>query len=127
MATSQLIGLKEANRALRTLPKVVKIDVQQVQDVTAFQVSQAMKATVRRRTGTLARAIVWKSRPASVSAVVGVDGGDAFYWKFLEFGTVAMDAQPFARPAAESMRADHDARLRQALEKAATKMAATAK
>lgn len=31
--------------------------------------------------------------------------GDAFYWKFLEFGTSKMPARPFIRPAYESQRA----------------------
>lgn len=32
----------------------------------------------------------------------GNPGGDTYYWRFLEFGTSKMPAQPFMRPAAES-------------------------
>lgn len=52
----------------------------------------------------------------------GKSGKDAFYWRFLEYGTVKMAAQPFMRPAfsnkkqqaAEAMRE----RLRQRIQKA---------
>lgn len=33
-------------------------------------------------------------------------GGDTFYWRFLEFGTVKMSARPFMRPAMNSKAQD---------------------
>jgi HK97 gp10 family phage protein len=84
-------------------------------------VYQGARSRVRQRTGELYRAITWEPRPRSVSAVVGVSPS-AFHWKFLEYGTVNMEARPFFRPAAEAMRADHNARMIRALEKAAQKV-----
>lgn len=36
----------------------------------------------------------------------GNPGGDTFYWRFLEFGTAKMAAQPFMRPAADQSAGD---------------------
>lgn len=116
-----LIGSREAQRALRQLPENVKSEAQATMDVTAFHVARGAQARVHRRTGFLLARIRWASRPRSLSAVVGVDS-EAFYWKFLEYGTVKMDAQPFMRPAAEAEESDHGARMLQALEKANSQM-----
>lgn len=114
-------GLKEANAALRKLPEFARDDAQKVFDVTAFQVSRAAQAQAPNKTGLLRRSIDWATRPRSLSAVVTV-AREAFYWRFVEFGTVKMPARPFFRPAALSMREDHHQRLIQALERAANKV-----
>lgn len=114
----ELVGLKEANAALKRLPEFAKGRAQKEMDVTAFNVARDAASRVRRRTGLLARSLQWQSRPRSVSAVVGTLA-EAFYWKFVEYGTVKMLARPFMRPAAEAQRADHDARLIRALNEAA--------
>ena len=36
----------------------------------------------------------------------GNPGGDTYYWRFLEFGTAKMAAQPFMRPAADQAAGD---------------------
>lgn len=68
------------------------------------------RARFSRRSGDLVRAI--KSRRASsegddLRAYVFIEHGsgakyDAFYWHFLEFGTVNTPAKPFVRPALDS-------------------------
>ncbi len=116
--TVHLIGLKEANAALRKLPEFCRSRVQREMDVTAFNVARDANSRVRRRTGLLSRSLRWESRPRSLSAIVGI-AFEAFYWKFLEYGTVKMPAQPFLRPAAEANRSDHDSRLIRALNDAA--------
>lgn len=114
----QIIGLKEANRALRKLPEFAKRRAQHEMDVTAFQVAKGAEQRVARRTGQLAADIRWESRPRSLSAVVGI-AFRSFYWKFLEYGTVKMGARPFMRPAAEAVADDHGKRLIRALAEAA--------
>ena len=115
----ELIGLREANRALKQLPEFAKSRVQPVMDTTAFQVYNLARARVPVRTGRLKAALAWESRPRSLRAVMGTADPQAFYWKFLEYGTVRMAARPFLRPAADAMRRDHEMRLIQALERAA--------
>ena len=121
MLKGELIGLKEANKALKRLPEFAKDSVQQVMDVTAFQVSQKAKASAPVQSGALKRAIEWESRPRSLSSIVGI-GSEAFYWKFIEYGTVKMAAHPFMRPAALSLEADHHARMIHALVQAANRV-----
>lgn len=119
--SAKWIGLKEANAALKRLPEHVRPAVQQTIDVTAFQIARGAQARVRRRTGTLLRNIEWQSRPRSLAAIVGI-GVEAWYWKYLEFGTIKMPAFPFLRPAAEAIESDHEQRMVQALEQAKTRM-----
>lgn len=114
---AQWIGLREANRALRQLPEFARPRVQAVMDRTGFRVAQGAQQRVRRRTGFLAARIRWESRPRTLSAVAGVSP-EAFYWKFLEYGTVHMEAAPFIRPAAEAERDHHQHDLVEALERA---------
>ncbi len=130
MATTvELVGLKEANRALKRLPEVAKGKAQQTMDVTAFHVArEASLLAPRSKDGThghepgfLARSIRWESRPRSVSSVVGIAAA-AFYWKFLEFGTRYLTARPFLRSAADANREDHRRRLIEALGKAASQI-----
>lgn len=104
--TSGFVGLKEANRALRSLPEWAKPGLQKVMDTTGYRVSSRASATVARRTGFLQARIKWQSRPRTLAAVVGV-APEAFYWKFLEYGTVKMQAQPFLRPAAQAEEGQH--------------------
>lgn len=125
-SVSEVIGLKEANAALRQLPAFAKEEVQRVMDVTAFHVAQlAASRAPEGATGRLKHSIAWQSRPRSVLAVVGIDKGFLtypFYWKFIEYGTVKMAARPMFRPAAMAVESDHQARLEAALLKAATRM-----
>lgn len=118
--------IRECNRALQRLPDHVREQSQQTIDTTAFHIARDASRRAPRRSGTLKGAIVWRSRPRSVSAVVGVES-DAFYWKFLEYGTVTMEARPMFRPAAEALASDHDQRMRQGLERALARMAREAR
>lgn len=127
----QVIGLKEANKALRRLPEPhVKGEVQQTIDVTAYAVSRVAASTAPRSRdgshgrppGFMARSISWARRPRSLTAVVTV-AREAFYWRFVEYGTKRFSARPFLRPAADGVRLDHKQRLVAALTRASTKMA----
>ncbi len=130
----EIIGLKEANKALRRLPEIAKPGVQHVFDVTAFQVSRTASVLAPRSahgthghpSGFLSRSIQWATRPRSLSAVVGIARA-AFYWKFLEFGTRHIVARPFMRPAADGQRKEHHRLLVDALQKASSQVAREAK
>lgn len=127
-----VIGLKEANAALKKLPDFVKIDVQPETEVTAFQIAQRAQQLAPVDTGLLQSRIVWEPRPRSVMSVVGVlesdfDDDSPFYWVFQEYGTVNHAAQPFMRPAGDALRDDHHARILRALEKSAQRVEADQK
>lgn len=123
----QVIGLKEANRALRGLPDLAKGEAQQVMDVTAFQVARHATAAAPAPTAdsphheiALKDAITWARRRGS--AVVGVDSR-AYHWKYVEYGTVHMHPRPMFRPAAATEAPNHRSRLEAALTRAASRMA----
>ena len=115
--SGQWIGLREAKAALRRLPEFVRHGVQIELNTTAIKMVAEMERRVPIRTGKLLALIRWEDRSDKFSAVVGIENA-AFYWKFLEYGTVKMQARPFARPAAAAVRDDHDRRLLDALEEA---------
>lgn len=131
MATKvELINLRESNRALKKLPDYARVETQQVMEASAYRVVAAATAAApaRDKEGPshgihLKDAIRWKRR--KFGAVVGVDRR-AYHWKFWEYGTKLMPAQPFFRPAAAAQRGDHQARLTAALLRAKTKMSADA-
>ncbi len=133
-STVKVIGLREANRSLKQLPPEAQAGAQHVFDVTAFHVSTAAASHAPRSVdgsrghppGFLAASIRWESRPRSLAAVVGVAAA-AFYWKFVEYGTRKMAARPYLRPAADANRFDHQSRLVDALSRAASKIARSAK
>lgn len=114
--------MAQCNRALKQLPDFARDQTQQTMDTTAFQVAQRASAIAPRRTGRLARGMGWRSRPRSLSAVVGITDPAAFYWKYPEYGTVKMPARPMFRPAVEALQADHDRRLISGLARALTQM-----
>lgn len=123
---AELVGLREANRALRSLPELVRNEVQTTMDTTAFHFARMASAAAPRKTGALASAIDWQSRPRSISAVVRVNTRIAYYWKFQEYGTKNHGAHPFLRPTAIKMRGDHHQRLVAGLERAGARMARNA-
>lgn len=129
MATNvrvEVVGLKEANAALRKLPDFARDEAQKVMDVTAFQVAAKATALAPARSAHpkhgihLKDAIRWKRRRGS--AVVGVDPR-AFHWKFWEYGFYDVPATPMFRPAADALRASHQQQMADALTRANTKMA----
>lgn len=103
-------------------------------DVTAFQVARSAAAHAPssedgshgHTSGFLRQSIQWKSRPRSLSAVVGIAAA-AFYWKFVEFGTKHMSAHPFLRPAADQERPKHFKQMADALGRAGARIAREAK
>ncbi len=126
-ATVTVVGLKEANRAIKALPREATGEVQHTMDATAFQVARAASSDAPRSmdgsyghpSGFLASSIKWDPRPRSLQAVVTVAKA-AFYWKFVEFGTRKWKGKSFLRPAADRFREDHRRNLQAALDRAGT-------
>lgn len=115
--------MQQANAALRKLPAAAKVRAQHTMDATAAYIAGQVEARLPVLTGRLRRAVAWESRPRTVSAVVGVKDSQAFYWKYLEHGTVKMAARPVWRPVAEAAREGHQIRLFEALGTAADDIA----
>lgn len=120
-------GLAELRKVLLELPKELhKGPLRSAISAGAKVIQDQAIANAPQDTGTLKRAIFRTRAPENSSAVqeaavVGVRSGkkfqakrtkgggmtanrDAFYWRFLEFGTSKMPARPFMRPAFDSMK-----------------------
>ena len=91
-------GLEALQRALKDQTPRVRDMVAQAVAVTTFAVQQRIQATVPRASGVLASHISSTSRGMSGRVEIGAE---AWYWHFVEYGTVRMGAKPFIRPAAE--------------------------
>ncbi len=106
-------GLAEMRRALLELPvELQKGPLRAAVSAGAKVVQDKARELAPEDTGTLKRAIYrTRSKEGSSAvqemAIVGARSGkrlrrrglDAYYWRFLEFGTSKMAARPFLRPA----------------------------
>lgn len=97
--TIQLDGMQALQRAITRAPDVVKAHAGDAVASTSFAVAQRAKALAPVATGTLKGAI---TAQASKGLTGGVTiGPQAFYWRFVEYGTQRTSARPFLRTAAE--------------------------
>jgi HK97 gp10 family phage protein len=106
-----LQGMGALQKALREAPELIKLELRRAVETTAFSIAQRMRATVRRDTGLLARNIDSHVKGLSGRVTIGVD---AYYWQYLEYGTVRMAAKPFIRPSVELESLVFEQRLRNA-------------
>lgn len=120
------IGHREAMAALKSLPDRMKVRAADEIEVTAFQFERMAEARVRVRTGLLKARLARKVNKRTPRGDVGFEGPEAFYWKYLEYGTVNMSAKPFLRPTAEALKEDHHRRMDLAMERAGNDIASGA-
>jgi len=127
MITTRVEGLDKLHKALAELPRELqKGPLRAAVSAAAKVVQDQAIVNAPEDSGTLKRAIYrTRSKEASSSVqesfIVGVRQGkkfqskrlrsgrqtanrDAFYWRFLEFGTVHQAARPFLRPAFDEKR-----------------------
>lgn len=97
--TMQLDGFDALKRATVECPEILRAHAGDAVAQTSFSTASRMKATVRFRTGRLKGAI--RSTSRGLNGRVLIDPS-AFYWRFVEYGTVKMAASPFIRPSAEA-------------------------
>lgn len=110
--TTTLVGFDEVRAAVKRVPDEARVVLSDVIAKSTFAVRQRMIAMAPRgETGRLRAAISSSSR--GLFGRVVITDPDAYYWRFLEFGTVKMAARPFIRPAAELETADFTERIRQ--------------
>lgn len=114
MATVRMTleGFEKTMRQLARAPEVVKKHAADAVGRSSIEVASRVKALAAYDTGTLRRSIDWQHTDGDLTGWVGV-GSDAFYWRFLEFGTVNMSARPFFRPAAEEYRSQFEQQFRE--------------
>jgi HK97 gp10 family phage protein len=145
--TMEINGLKELEKAMRELPQnVARNGLRRAASSGAAIIRNAAKANVAEisKTGTLARAISMKrekSAPGKLEAdysifvrqakngkmgqknVKAYGKFDAYYWRFIEFGTKHIDKNQFMRPAFEAQKHAADTKIRTTLSEAIEKAA----
>lgn len=119
-----------ANRLLRKLPEAVRLEAQTVAEATAFQFVQMVKPQIPKGSGIhrwqsvtelmhLRDVVRWVRRSGGAAVAVPVD---AFYWKFLEWGTKHFGPRAYFRQTAAAIRPDHRRRMADALRRARTQV-----
>lgn len=94
-----LEGMDVVQESLRRVPDETRAALTDIIAKTAFASQQRMIAGAPRGlTGRLKASITARSR--GLSGFVEIR--DAYYWRFVESGTVRMPARPFVRPAREA-------------------------
>lgn len=100
----KLDGFESTRRALVAAPELTRVHSSSAVAASGFAVSQRAQALAPRRTGKL-KASIGNSRTVNgLVGNIGITDRSASYWRYVEFGTTKMAAQPFFRPAAEQER-----------------------
>ena len=109
----QLEGLDGLRAQLGQLPDQVRQGAADAVEESAKSVEGMMKNFVPVDSGTLEESIGSDVDREALTADIGTQGSGVHYGAFVEFGTSAQAAQPFAQPAAELERDYFPTRLRQ--------------
>ena len=127
-------GLAELNRRWGAIPGKVRAAAREALEDVASDIVNQMRSAVPRRTGALAGSINWTwgdapkgamvigtvrgSEYATMRITIYAAGGDAFYGRFQEFGTVKMPANPFFYPVWRARRRGAKSKITRAISKA---------
>lgn len=111
----QVVGIDEVKRTLEQVaPKHANNLMRATIQGIASEIAKDSKKNAPRDSGNLKKAIKAKRKKSPktrpVSEVQVTQGSsvryDAFYWRFVEYGTVKTSAQPFIKPAEERVSND---------------------
>lgn len=153
MAT-KVLGLDRLRRKLKALPEAAKAEIAKAMEQSAGEIVKLARSLAPVDDGDLQRSIGWtwgqapegamvlgkvrQSNPGNLVITVYAGGGDAFYARFVEFGTAphtnegrfagsehpGTSAQPFFYPAYRATRKRAKGRVTRAVNKAAKRVAA---
>lgn len=127
-------GLDKFNARWKKIPKAARINVRAAMEEAATDIVEEMWSRAPYEEGVLAASIGWTWGDAPKGTLtIGTVGGreygamritiyaggdDAFYARFLEFGTVKMPAHPFFYPVWRARRKRARGRISRAMSKA---------
>lgn len=125
----QITGLRELETKMIALgPKLGMQAMRSALNAGAQTIKKDVQARAPFNTGKMKKNVyVTRSRsesgPTQMTYIVGIRSGkkeeikgrDAFYWRFLEFGTKFIAARPFLRPAFESKKHEALTKFKQKL------------
>lgn len=135
---TRVVGVQKLNRKLGKIPAAVREEVRTAMVRSAREIADLAEVLVPQDTGRLAGSIGWTWGEAPRGALslgkvatggdmtITVYAGDreAFYARWVEFGTVKVAAQPFFFPAYRALRKRSKSRIRRAWTRGIKKAAA---
>lgn len=139
MAT-RVLGLDRLKRKLKRFPAVVEQEIRTAMETSANEIVALAKSLAPVDSGELRNSIGWTwgdapegamvlgtvrgNRSGNLVITIYAGGGDAFYGRFVEFGTQNMPAQPFFYPSYRALRRRARGRVTRSVNKAAKRIAA---
>ena len=135
-----IMNHEKLNRKLLALPLASQESIREAIARSAREIADLAESLVPRDTGRLAASIGWTwgeapkgsmvlatltARTGTMTATVYAGDSDAFYARWVDFGTEAITAQPFFYVAYRALRKRATGRIRRAHKKAIQKVAAT--
>lgn len=142
---SKIIGLENLRRKLKAMPQRIEAQIRAALEKSADEIVAMAKALVPVDSGALRDSIGWTwGDPPSGAMVLGtakegemritiyagtrdkkLGDADAFYARFVEFGTQKMSAQPFFYPSYRANKKRARGRITRAINKAVKEVAAS--
>ena len=95
---TRIEGLEHAIRQFRRAPELARKHIGEAIRRTELSAADRVFDSAPRDTGLLRRSV--ESKTTGLTARIVIEA-DAYYWRFVEFGTVKLAARPFIRPSAE--------------------------
>lgn len=135
---AKVLGLDKLRRKLAALPQAEKNKIREAIAKSAREIADLAESLVPQDSGLLAGSIGWtwgdapkgsmalaKARSGDIVATVYAGDSDAFYARWVEFGTARMKAQPFFFVAYRALRKRAKGRIKRAHISALKKVAAS--
>lgn len=133
----RFLNVAKLNKKLARLPGVARNDMRESLAQSAREITNLMEQLVPQDSGDLAGSIGWTfgKAPKGTLAIGFVKSGeltvtiycgdsDAYYARWIEFGTQKMAAQPFFFPAYRALRKRASTRIKRSARRSAKKVAA---
>lgn len=132
-----MLNVQRLNRKLAALPAVAKDEIRKAIAQSAREIADLAENLVPKDSGKLAGSIGWTwgeapkgsialatAKAGDLTATVYAGDDEAYYARWVEFGTQKMAAQPFFFVSYRALRKRSKSRIRRAGTKAAKKVAA---
>lgn len=135
---AKITRVERLQRKLQALPRIARQEIEKAMEKSAAEMVTLARSLVPVDSGDLRQSIGWTWGEAPKGSIrLGTVGGgaatitifagnsEAFYARWVEFGTQKMRAQPYFFPAYRALRKRAKSRIRRAGTKAAKKVAAS--
>lgn len=138
----KILNRKRLERRLAAMPEATRIEIRAAMEQSAAEIVETMQRMAPVDEGDLRDSIAWTwgdapagalviartrksiASKAGLTLTIYAGGGEQYYARFVEFGTVNMTAQPFFFPSWRLGRRRVKGRVARAVTKAAKKVAA---